>query len=833
MADGSVQVDGFIVDAFHQTVKDLTRLNFAGRLSDGKTFAIVEAREHPGFYLRCSDRENAEKHIIATSPHFEQSEKKTIDGEPCVRVDLDTVRRLNQALETLTHHGIRTYEADIRFEDQFRISKQIHGSVTIKGSFQSGRYVDYVFVNPELTPSSWEPQLSVLSFDIETSAPLEDAESIYEGSIIAIGISYVNPIQDISIDEVFFLGPELEDKSIRSFDDEATLLKAFTQRILDLDPDIITGWNVIDFDFRVLAARLQHCSLAFIHGRTGEPGAFLRGSGDRSDTVVLRGRQIIDGARLVRAAPQRYEDYSLETVAQTVLGYGKLLEEGAEKNKLEFLYRLYREVPDRFCRYCQQDARLVLEILQTTGLLTLTLKRCQLIGIDISRAWTSIASFEFLYIEAMHKRNIVAPTIGIDPLPLERAPGGAILEPHPGVFDNVLVYDFKSLYPSIIRTFNIDPIGYVAPNGRSPTRSASQTSEHSQHHPLSTPAEHFIVAPNGASFRRSTAILPELLDRFFENRAKSQAQSDEIASFVYKILMNSFYGVLGASGCRFASSEIAGAITSFGQSILQWCKDLIQKAGYQVLYGDTDSLFVASTLPPETDTAEVYTQGENLCVNINERLAEHISETYSVESRLTLELEKIYARFFLPPVRAGNDQTAVRGRAKGYAGFRKPIQNTPEESAPTIEVIGMEAVRRDWTELAKECQLKMLELLFNYSPIVVVREYIHDLLKALRSGKLDEKLVYRKALRKPVAAYTRTSPPHVRAAALLDPSKQHGVIRYIWTVVGPQPEEKVDAQIDYEHYVEKQLKPICRAFIQVLDVTIEELFSEDSQLWLF
>ena len=82
------------------------------------------------------------------------------------------------------------------------------------------------------------------------------------------------------------------------------------------------------------------------------------------------------------------------------------------------------------------------------------------------------------------------------------------------------------------------------------------------------PRQDLIEAPNGARFRREPAILPALLDRFFESRRQARERGDEVASFVYKIIMNSFYGVLGAAGCRFAGSQLAGAITSFGQHIL-------------------------------------------------------------------------------------------------------------------------------------------------------------------------------------------------------------------------------------------------------------------------
>jgi DNA polymerase-2 len=499
-------------------------------------------------------------------------------------------------------------------------------------------------------------------------------------------------------------------------------------------------------------------------------------------------------------------------------------------------------------------------IMGRTGLFELTLRRCVLIGVAPDLAWTSIASFEHLYTEALHQRGIVAPTFGVDPLPMEGAPGGIILAPRPGVFDEVLVFDFQSLYPSIIRTFNIDPLSYAGNRRwggpdelgvRAVEPSAGATASGG-----STEQEPPIQAPNGAIFRREPGILPELLDRFFERRAEAQAKGDAVASFVYKIIMNSFYGVLGARGCRFAGSDLAGAITSLGQRILGWCRDFIEELGYTVLYGDTDSLFV--TIPAEAGTADTRTaspalslDGQEICRRVNRALEGFLVETYGVEPRLTLRFEKRYSRFFLPPLRGGSGQ-AEKGRAKGYAGLLAASEwevaaeaaapGAPEPGAATsgagevaerIEVRGMEAVRRDWTDLAHEFQLHLLELLFLKRPLEEIQAYIREQVEALYRGELDDRLVYRKALRKSISAYTRNTPPHVKAAALLPRSEQRGLIRYVITREGPQPEGRISAPIDYDHYLERQLVPIASAFTEVLRTDLEALFGRGGQLWLF
>jgi len=147
----------------------------------------------------------------------------------------------------------------------------------------------------------------------------------------------------------------------------------------------------------------------------------------------------------------------------------------------------------------------------------------------------------------------------------------------------------------------------------------------------------------------------------------------------------------------------------------------------------------------------------------------------------------------------------------------------------------MEAVRRDWTDLAHEFQVRLLELVFARRPLAEIQEYVAGVVRALRSGALDSKLVYRKALRKSVAGYTRSTPPHVKAAGLLEPEQRRGLIRYVLTVEGPQPVGRLSAAPDYRHYEDRQLRPVASAFTQALGVDLGALFAAggEQQLQLF
>jgi DNA polymerase-2 len=818
--------DGFIVHAYFDSNRTRTRLFFIGRLKGGETFAVVEDRERPGFYLRNSDRDRALGCLEKTGVRQSECGCSTIDGERCIRLSWDKVLQCRQGAQLLLDSEIRTYEADVKFPDHFLMSRNIHGSLTIRGPCREGRKVERVFINPEIRPSSWQPSLSILSVDIETDAACKE--------IYSIGLAFRCPWSGKEKQEVLFAGPIDTDENILGFADEKSMLKVFCDRVVDWDPDIITGWNVIDFDFRIIAERIGHFGLPFQIGRSDKPAAFLPGEKGRYHTIILPGRQVLDAVRMVRAAPERFSDYSLETVAISVLGRGKLLEKKKDESKLEALGRLYREDPVSLCRYCMEDARLVIDILDKTGLMELTIRRCMLIGISLDRAWTSIAAFDHIYIEAMHRRGKAAPTLGVDTLPVTSAPGGAILGPQTGLYDNVWVFDFKSLYPSIIRTFNIDPLSFVLP------RDVSGMPEEER--------EHLIRAPNGACFRREAAILPELLERFFKSRDQARKKGDDIASYVFKIIMNSFYGVLGAAGSRFASGFLAGSITSLGQHLLHWCEKLLTDMGYRVLYGDTDSLFVLSGKPPDTSKEELLGESGEICIRINAELKRYIEKSFELDSFLELEFEKIYYRFFLPPVRnlsasAGREGKAEsRGRAKGYAGLLLPLSElaaaSREQAASEgrygwIEVKGMEAVRRDWTDLAQTFQIGLLELVFRRVKPDSIQRFIKQIIVDIFAGKLDERLVYRKALRKPIAAYTTSRPPHVRAAGMLKLEDQRGIIEYVWTRDGPQPAALLSAPIDYGHYVEKQVKPIAKSFEEVLGMDIERLFDRDEQMWLF
>jgi DNA polymerase-2 len=529
----------------------------------------------------------------------------------------------------------------------------------------------------------------------------------------------------------------------------------------------------------------------FLLGR--EPGAIrLRkaegyfGSGQAS----IPGRLALDGIDLLRGAFVRMDEYSLDAVAREVLGEGKAVA-GDVRDRIAEILHNYQHDLAAFALYARTDARLAFDIVARLNLVRLAWARSRLTGMTPDRVAASIASFDFLYLTELERQGVVAPSVRADDSRVHAAQqGGHVLEPVTGLHRNVWVFDFKSLYPSIIRTFNIDPLSYE----EQPSADAD------------------LIRTAGAAFARTPAILPRMLDELFPRRDAAKKAGDGVASNAIKILMNSFYGVLGTPACRFYNPALANAITGTGRELLLWSKAWFEAAGFKVLYGDTDSLFVDSRTD---DPARARTRGGELAAALNSELDRYIHERWRVASRLELEFEKLYLKLFLPRARH-----STRGASKRYAGLSSGAD------ADGIEFIGMEVVRRDWTALAKQVQRELYQRLFTDQS---VDAYLADVVKKVRNGELDGALVYRKNLRKDADEYTATTPPHV-AAARKSSQPPGRLISYVMTTAGAEPLDNVRHPLDREHYVLKQVKPVAEPVLATLGLDFERVIGDSRQI---
>ena len=226
-----------------------------------------------------------------------------------------------------------------------------------------------------------------------------------------------------------------------------------------LDPDLVVGWNLVNFDLRILIERAGHHRIPLRIGRGGESAQWRETrNGPGKGWVTMPGRVAIDGIDALRAATWSFSSFSLEHVSRELLGRGKKVERDADDRLAEIRHNFFHDKP-ALAAYNLEDCRLVLEILRATNLIDYLELRSQLTGLELDRAGGSVAAFTNLYLPKLHRGGYVAPNLPPDGG--LASPGGYVMDSKPGLYRNVLVLDFKSLYPSIIRTFRIDPMGLV------------------------------------------------------------------------------------------------------------------------------------------------------------------------------------------------------------------------------------------------------------------------------------------------------------------------------------------------------------------------------------
>jgi DNA polymerase-2 len=778
------KVRGFILQASYRVANrsDGARvpvIHIYGRLEDGGTFLVRDDRQLPHFYVRAADAERARS---LRAPPAHPIDSRTFAGEPVARIEVEVPSDVPALRDRLHAAGIDTFEADLRFAVRYLIERGIKGGCEIEGTATAGQGVTWIFDNPVLRPAEVTVTPRVLAFDIETDSRGERLLAI---SMYAPGL-----------DEVLIVDSgqrPMPDKAIRCVNEYAAL-DAFCARVRELDVDVLTGWNTIDFDLTVLqriALRLRH-SLQL--GRDSTPMRLRKPEGYfGSGQASIAGRLVLDGIDLLRGAFIRMDDYSLDAVAREVLGEGKAVA-GDVRDRIGEIVHNYRHDLPAFALYARTDARLAYQIVEKLNVVQLAFARSKRTGMTPDRVAASIASFDFLYLSELEPLKIVAPSVRSSDARVHAAQqGGHVLEPLTGMHRNVWVFDFKSLYPSIIRTFNIDPLSYVAEP---------------------KPGAALIETPGGA-FRRTPAILPRMLDELFPRREAAKRGGDNVAGHAIKILMNSFYGVLGTPACRFYNPALANSITGMGKEMLLWSKGWFEAAGFQVLYGDTDSLFVHSGMDDPERTAA---RGPELSTALSKELAAYIEQRWQVPSKLELKFEKLYLKLFLPRAR-----NSTRGASKRYAGLRHG------GTLDTVEFVGMEVVRRDWTALAKQVQRELYQRLFTDQAVDV---YLAEIVRRVRNGELDDALVYRKNLRKDADDYTATTPPHV-AAARKSTQSNGRLVSYVLTTAGPEPVDNVEHPLDREHYVTKQVRPVAEPVLETLGLDFEQVIGDSRQFDMY
>lgn len=694
-------------------------------------------------------------------------------------------------LETaLRKASVEMFEGDVRPPERYMMERFITAPVIFGGTPDA----QGLLLDAQMKPDpDYRPTLRLVSLDIETTA---------QGELYSIALEGCGERQ------VYMLGPPNGDDSQVDFqleycDSRTVLLKKLNEWFARHDPDAIIGWNVVQFDLRVLHEHARRLAVPLKLGRGGEEMQWREHGSRNHYFASAAGRLIIDGIESLRSATWNFPSFSLENVAQTLLGEGKSI--STPYQRMDEINRMFAEDKPALATYNLKDCELVTRIFAKTQLLTFLLERASVTGLPADRSGGSVAAFTHLYMPLMHRQGFVAPNLGRQSP--QASPGGFVMDSQPGLYESVLVLDYKSLYPSIIRTFLIDPVGLI---------------EGLQHPDDRDSVPGF----RGARFSRTRHCLPAIVARVAEGRETAKREHNAPLSQALKIIMNAFYGVLGSSGCRFFDTRLASSITLRGHEIMLRTRQLIEAQGHTVIYGDTDSTFVwLRRAHGQEEAAQI---GFALVDHVNQWWREHVRAEYGLESALELQFETHYKRFLMPTIRG-----AEEGSKKRYAGLV-----TRADGSDEMVYKGLETVRTDWSPLARQFQQELYSRIFHRKPY---QDYVRDYVRKTLAGEFDDRLIYRKRLRRTLDDYERNVPPHVRAARIADDFNDRqgrprqyqngGWISYVITVAGPEPLEIRSAPIDYDHYVTRQLQPVADAILPFVDDDFSTLIG--GQMGLF
>ncbi|MFC7174766.1 DNA-directed DNA polymerase [Haloplanus litoreus] len=660
---------------------------------------------------------------------------ESIRGEGLTKICTRTPRDVGQIRDEFDH-----YEADILFPNRLLIDKDIESGVRVpvrrleSGSIQ--------VPHDELTAVDVPTDLRVNTFDIEvddrSGFPEEGEEPIVCLTSHDSGRDeYVAWLYDAPAGEAV-VPDDLSDHDalsgdiradVRAFDSEAAMLDAFLAYIEETDPDVLTGWNFEDFDAPYLIDRLEVVGSRPDVDRNLNPDRLSRiGEVWRSDWggPTIKGRVVFDLLYAYKRTQfTELESYRLDAVGEQELGAGKERYTGD-------IGDLWENDPQRLLEYNLRDVELCVELDRKRDIISFWDEVRTFVGCKLEDAPTPGDAVDVYVLHKVHG-DFALPSKGR--ADAEDYEGGAVFDPITGIKENVSVLDLKSLYPMCMVTINASPETKVDP----------ETYDGDTYH-----------APNGTHFRKEPdGVIREMVDELLTEREAKKARRNENdpESEAYeqydrqqqavKVIMNSLYGVLGWDRFRLYDREMGAAVTATGRDVIEHTQTAANDVGYEVAYGDTDSVMLeigseaaVETVPAEIREAHPDASESDLrqiagAIETGFELEERINESYdafareelnAAEHRFQIEFEKLYRRFF------------QAGKKKRYAGH---IVWKEGKHVDDIDITGFEYKRSDIAPITKEVQRRVIEMIVTGDDVDDVEEYVHDVIEDFEAGNVD------------------------------------------------------------------------------------------------
>src|SRR3989338_5881051 len=783
-----------------------------GRTEDGKSIVVLDKSQESYFYIipekeinldkfldKIKDVEIDDNGIYYTIEKVVVVDKKylgddvkaikvTVDKPSSIKIIKDELKKLPEVSEEL--------EYDIPSYRKYLIDKEITPLTLCEVDGELIENMGILYIDGKVSQISEKicDNYRMLAFDIETYSTANE-EAIGDNPIISLALYGNDGFKKVITWKKF----KDANEDIEFVGSEDELIEKFKNHVKNYDPDFLVGYYSDGFDFPQIMDRTKKYKINLGLGKDRSNVNFTeRGKIKSAKINGIVHLDIYKFISKIMAGSLNLDSYSLGSVSNAILG----------ENKLQMDFVDINQAWDKgdvsgICDYNLQDSRLTLRLAER--ILPNLIEIAKIVGInifDVCRVSYGQLVESYLIKRAKEFNVLIPNKPSGDIIAMRKVhtyQGGFVMEPKPGLYENLVVLDFMSLYPSIIVSKNISPSSLNKSKGyKSPD----------------------IVEESGRKvnyyFDKKESFIPSVIKDIILRRQRIKeilkGKKDSVLkarSYGLKTIMNAAYGYYAFFGARWYSKECASAITAFAREYIQEAIKGAEKFGLNVIYADTDGF--AAVLNKKT---------ENDILNFLDKLNDELP------GLMELELEDFYKRgIFVSKKGEGS------GAKKKYALINKDGE---------LKIIGFETVRRDWSFIARKTQKKVLEIILKENDGEKAMNYVKDVISKLRKKEVKIKdLIIFTQLRMKLEDYVQIG-PHVSVARKMQKKGvKVGVGSPIWFVIksgkgmirdkADIPENVKEGGYDEDYYVNNQIVPSVERIFDVLKYNKEDLIKDKTQ----
>lgn len=738
---------------------------------DGRRILLLDKDFRPSFYLLLADQAKSESILRQLAD---------ISAEMGIVADL--------SVETKKLLGRERSAIRVKYSDTSKAQRLAARALRLKG-LESVYELDIrpsqlYLLGDEAVPCSWhEAEVSEVTsshgyavsqvYRLEGRPKRQDSITYPKLRVLAFYIvcAASKGTPDPRRDSVLAISIKTE-KGVQSFvadrGNDSDLLAAFTSAIRREDPDIVVGFRSNSRDWSYLASRATFHGLNLNISRAmTKPHPSIFGH------FSITGRLDVDLGDLMHDLPEIESD-TLEALATY---FGASPEKGflpLDEFTVSSSWTSEQRRAEAI-KAAEQRAHALYDVcLNAMDFILQLSSLTRLPGDHVLTAAVGFRVDTYLMSGAKIRGELIPPREDRPYLPYA---GGLVMNPTPGIHRQIAVVDFRSMYPNIMITYNVSPETLVR-TGPSGDINVSPEGGHK-----------FVKRPRGFL---PSALLDIIAERKEVERLADKARSEPEIKFLQardkalKVISNATYGYTGWLGARWYSKEVAESTTAWGRSLITRASEIAKKMGLPIIYGDTDSLFVSH----------------------DEKRTKELLQRIKKELGFEVRVESIYSMVVFTEAK------------KRYAGMT-------EEGK--LDIVGLEAVRSDWSEVARRAQRKVLGVLLSGESKKAAQDALNEIVSDVRSGRVPlEDFVLWKTITKPLSEYT-VRVPHVEAARMLEEKgwiiKPGDRVGYLVTKASKASGSRVSPyrftsveQIDKEYYIEEQILPACNRVLEVVGI---------------